>query len=96
MRAYWNSRYRPIACHVLSFRELRLVVDSIVAKNRPELGGVPYRWLHDMIRRELEVRHLDEYLYRSVVTARHSADCGSTISAARPVYPAYSMTLTRD
>ena len=26
-RAYWNSRYRPIACHVLSFRELRLVVD---------------------------------------------------------------------
>ena len=29
MRAYWNSRYRPIACHVLSFRELRLVVDYL-------------------------------------------------------------------
>jgi len=27
VRAHWNSRYRPIACHVLSFRELRLVVD---------------------------------------------------------------------
>ena len=26
---YWNSRYRPIACHVLSFRELRLVVDYL-------------------------------------------------------------------
>ena len=26
VRAYWNSRYQPIACHVLSFRELRLVV----------------------------------------------------------------------
>ena len=29
MRAYWNSRYRPIACDVLSFRELRLVVDYL-------------------------------------------------------------------
>jgi len=29
VRAYWNSRYRPIACHVLSFRELRLVVDYL-------------------------------------------------------------------
>jgi len=31
LRAYWNSRYRPIACpcHVLSFRELRLVVDYL-------------------------------------------------------------------
>ena len=26
---YWNSRYRPIACHVLSFRKLRLVVDYL-------------------------------------------------------------------
>ena len=29
MRAHWNSRYRPIACHVLSFRELRFVVDYL-------------------------------------------------------------------
>ena len=29
MRAYWNSRYQPIACHVLSFRELRLAVDYL-------------------------------------------------------------------
>ena len=29
VRAYWNSRYRPIACHVLSFRGLRLVVDYL-------------------------------------------------------------------
>ena len=29
VRAHWNSRYRPIACHVLSFRELRLVVDYL-------------------------------------------------------------------
>jgi len=29
MRAYWNSRYRPIACHMLSFRELQLVVDYL-------------------------------------------------------------------
>jgi len=29
VRAYWNSRYRQIACHVLSFRELRLVVDYL-------------------------------------------------------------------
>jgi len=29
VRAYWNSQYRPIECHVLSFRELRLVVDYL-------------------------------------------------------------------
>ena len=29
VRAYWKSRYRPIVCHVLSFRELRLVVDYL-------------------------------------------------------------------
>jgi len=29
VRAYCNSRYRPIACHVLSSRELRLVVDYL-------------------------------------------------------------------
>ena len=29
MLAYWNSRYRPIACHVLSFRKFRLVVDYL-------------------------------------------------------------------